>query len=96
MDKELLEELEEEILNKGYQRVEDCKYSAADGETGILLEEGGISILDSEGSPLNTKFELSLDGVDDVLWCIKRASQQNIPMRTDFFEKTCKGRRSAL
>lgn len=96
MDKELLEELEEEILNNGYQRVEDCKYSASDGETGLLLEEGGISILDADGSPLNTKFELSLDGVDDALWCVKRAGQQNLPLRSDFFDKTCKGRRSAL
>ena len=96
MDQEVFEELEEELLSNGYERVGEYRYSASDKETGILLDEGGISILDAEGSPLNTKFELSLDGIDDALWCVKKARQQNLPIRSDFFEKTCQGRRSAL
>jgi len=96
MDTEVFEELEEELLSNGYEKVEGYQYSASDGETGILLEEEGISILDAEGSPLDTKFELSLDGIDDVLWCVKKARQQSLPIRSEFFEKTCKGRRSAL
>lgn len=96
MDQELFEELEEELLSKGYERVGEYRYSASDKETGILLDESKISILDADGSALNTNFELSLDGIDDALWCVKKASQQSIPIRSDFFEKTCQGRRSAL
>ncbi|MBW1784943.1 MAG: hypothetical protein JRL30_29900 [Deltaproteobacteria bacterium] len=96
MDQEVFEELEEELLSNGYEKAGEYRYSASDKETGILLDEAGISILDAEGAPLNTKFELSLDGIDDALWCVKRARQQNLPMHSDFFENTCKGRRSAL
>lgn len=96
MEKELFEELEAELLSNGYKQGDGHLYFASDGETGILIEEGGLRITDADGSPLETRFELSLDGVDDALWCVKKVRLQNLVLRSDFFEKMCQGRRAAL